>query len=206
MGGESSRSSVISSTSSGRRPRGKWRDEDRLARARGKDLLLVLRGVSPAVCGRAGAVRRVNGQSGQAGSRCLLKLVSAAVRSGRSGGCPDPRATPADPGSPGCQPAAGRSGSKLSDGSNRRRARRPAAVVTSVHGRPARPDRGRHRRRLGPVTLRMPAPMSRAARSSSCPCGSALPPGSTLPPHAAPLAKPSTDILNLVPSWMMLAV
>src|SRR5215218_4801111 len=59
------------------------RDGDRLGRGRGErgvrgeDLLLLLRGVPPAVCGRAGAVRGLSGRSGQAGSRCCLRLVSA---------------------------------------------------------------------------------------------------------------------------------
>src|SRR5215204_5649648 len=56
------------------------RDGDRLGRGRGErgvrgeDLLLLLRGVSPAVCGRAGAVRRLIAWAGQAGSHCLRKL------------------------------------------------------------------------------------------------------------------------------------
>src|SRR5215204_4302809 len=59
------------------------RDGDRLGRGRGErgvrgeDLLLLLRGVPPAVCGRAGAVRGLSGRAGQADSRCLLKLMSA---------------------------------------------------------------------------------------------------------------------------------
>ena len=88
-----------------------------------------------------------------------------------------------------------------------RRARRLAAVVTRSDGRPARVDRepdldvvdGGH-----PDDAGAGADVE-AARCSSCACRSALPPGST-PPHAAGLAKPGTDILNLVPSWMMLAV
>src|SRR5512132_639037 len=102
------------------------RDGDRLGRGRGErgvpgqDLLLLLRGVPPAVCGRAGAVRRLSGWSGQAGWWCLRKLVSATKRQDQPYAADAPRLPSRD------QAAAGAA----------RAAERPRQMATSSAPRP----------------------------------------------------------------------